>query len=227
VEARVGEPYGVMYGRRYAYDSQGRMVLTSTGLPATNGPIERLGKYDPDWTGGLGSTLSYGGVQLSALVDVRRGGNLYSLTNAYGTRSGVLSNTLRGRETRPDTLEGNGVVMEGVTVTAAGDTVPLRRRLTAQQYHRSLVNISEEFVYDASFVKLREVRLQYAVPARYTGRLGVNGLEMAIIGRNLALWTDVPNVDPETAFNAGNVQGYEYSQFPSARSVGFSLSVTP
>ncbi len=227
VEARVGEPYGVMYGRRYAYDSQGRMVLTSTGLPATNGPIQQLGKYDPDWTGGLGSTLSWRGVQLSALVDVRRGGSLYSLTNAYGTRSGVLSNTLRGRETRPDTLDGNGVVMEGVTVTAQGDTVPLRRRLTAQQYHRSLVNLSEEFVYDASFVKLREVRLQYAVPARYTGRLGVDGLELALIGRNLALWTDVPNVDPETAFNASNVQGYEYSQFPSARSIGFSLSVTP
>ena len=227
VEARVGEPYGVMYGRRYAYDSQGRMVLTSGGFPATNGPIERLGKYDPDWTGGLGSTLSFRGVSLSALVDVRRGGSLYSLTNAYGTRSGVLAGTLRGRETRPDTLEGNGIVMEGVTVNAAGDTVPHRRRLTAQQYHRSLVNISENFVYDASFVKLREVRLQYAVPARLTGRLGVSGVEMAIVGRNLALWTDVPNVDPETAFNAGNVQGYEYSQFPSARSVGFSLSVTP
>lgn len=227
VEARVGEPYGVMYGRRYAYDSQGRMVLTSTGLPATNGPIERLGKYDPDWTGGLGSTLSFRGVSLSALVDVRRGGNLYSLTNAYGTRSGVLEQTLRGRETRPDTLEGNGVVMEGVTVTAAGDTVPHRRRLTAQQYHRSLVNISENWIYDASFVKLREVRLQYAVPARYTGRLGVNGLELAVVGRNLALWTDVPNVDPETAFNAGNLQGFEYSQFPSSKSIGFSLSVTP
>lgn len=227
VEARVGQPYGVMYGRTNAYDSQGRPVLTGTGLPVTNGAIARLGKYEPDWTGGLGSTLSWHGVQLSALLDVRQGGNLYSLTNAYGTRSGVLESTLRGRETRPDTLDGNGIVMEGVTVTTSGDTVPIRRRVTAQQYHRSLVNISENWVYDASFVKLREVRLQYAVPARLTGRLGVSGLEMAVIGRNLALWTDVPNVDPETAFNAGNVQGFEYSQFPSARSVGFSLTVTP
>lgn len=227
VEARVGEPYGVMYGRKYDYDSQGRMVLTSAGLPATTGPIEKLGKYDPDWTGGLGSTLSYRGVQLSALMDVRRGGNLYSLTNAYGTRSGVLAATLRGREERPDTLNGSGIVMEGVTVTSTGDTVPIRRRVTAQQYHRSLTNIHEEFVYDASFVKLREVRLQYAVPARLTNRLRVSGLEMAVIGRNLALWTDVPNVDPETAFNAGNVQGFEYSQYPSARSVGFSVTVTP
>lgn len=227
VEARVGEPYGVMYGRKYAYDSQGRMVLTSAGLPVTNGPIARLGKYDPDWSGGLGSSLSFRGVRLSALLDMRQGGNLYSLTNAYGTRSGVLAQTLRGRETRPDTLEGNGIVMEGVTVTAGGDTVPLRRRVTAQAYHRGLTNIAEEFVYDASFVKLREVRLEYAVPARFTGRLGVSGLDVAIIGRNLALWTDVPNVDPETAFNAGNVQGFEYSQYPSARSVGFSLSVTP
>jgi len=227
VEARVGEPYGVMYGRTYAYDSQGRMVLTSAGLPATNGPIEKLGKYDPDWTGGLTNTLRYRGVQLSAQLDVRRGGSLYSLTNAYGTRSGVLSNTLRGRETRPDTMDGNGIVMEGVTVTSAGDTVPLTRRVTAQSYHRGLVNIAEEFVYDASFVKLREVRLGYTVPERLTRRLGVSGLDVALIGRNLMLWTDVPHVDPETAFNAGNVQGFEYSQLPSARSIGFSLSVTP
>lgn len=227
VEARVGEPYGVMYGRKYVYDSQGRMVLTSAGLPVTNGPIEKLGKYDPDWSGGLGSTLSFRGVQLSALVDVRSGGNLYSLTNAYGTRSGVLARTLRGRETRPDTLEGNGIVMTGVTVTAQGDTVPFSRRVTSQAYHRGLTNIHEEFVYDASFVKLREVRLQYAIPSRVTNRLGVSALQVSVVGRNLALWTDVPNVDPETAFNAGNVQGFEYSQFPSSRSVGFNLTVTP
>ncbi|HEU0077348.1 MAG TPA: hypothetical protein VFQ76_06840, partial [Longimicrobiaceae bacterium] len=80
---------------------------------------------------------------------------------------------------------------------------------------------------DASFVKLREVRLGYAVPQRVARRMRVQGMSLALIGRNLALWTDVPNVDPETAFNAGNVQGFEYSQMPSSRSIGFSLSVTP
>ncbi|HEX2078930.1 MAG TPA: SusC/RagA family TonB-linked outer membrane protein [Longimicrobium sp.] len=226
VEARKGEPYGVMYGRHYVRDSQGNIVVGSNGLPLTSGPIQKLGKYDPDWTGGLSTRLAFRGVELSGLVDVRRGGSLYSLTNAYGRRSGVLAVTVQGRETAHALADGGGLVVPGVRVVN-GDTVPNDIRVTAQAYHRGLVNIAEEHTYDASFVKLREVRLGYAVPQRFARRMRVQGMSLAVIGRNLALWTDVPNVDPETAFNAGNVQGFEYSQMPSSRSIGFSLSVTP
>jgi TonB-linked SusC/RagA family outer membrane protein len=225
-EARVGEPFGVMYGRKYQRDSQGRIVVGTNGLPLTTGPIERLGKADPDWTAGFSTRLAWRGVELSGLLDMRRGGSLYSLTNAYGRRSGVLAETLEGRETAHAIADGGGLIVEGVRVVN-GDTVPNDVRVTAQAYHRGLVNIAEEHTFDASFVKLREVRLGYAVPSRFTRRAGVSALSLAVIGRNLALWTDVPNVDPETAFNASDVQGFEYSQFPSARSIGFSLTVTP
>ncbi len=228
VEARKGEAYGVMYGRKYVRDSQGRVVLGASGLPlnSSSNPIGRLGKYDPDWTGGISNRLSYRGLELGVLVDGRFGGVLYSNTNNYGRRSGVLAESLEGREISPDTMNGSGLVVPGVRVVN-GDTVVNTVRVTAQQYHKSLRDLAEEFTYDATFVKLREVRLGYAVPARLTGRVGVSGLQMALIGRNLALWTDVPNVDPETAFDAGNVQGFEYSQIPSARSIGFSITVTP
>lgn len=227
VQARPGEPYGVMYGRKYVRDSQGRIVVSPTsGLPLSNGPIERLGKYDPDWTGGLSTRLSYRGVALSASMDGRFGGNIFSLTNVYGSRSGVLHETLQGRETAHALAEGGGMVVPGVKVVA-GDTVPNDIRVTAQAYHKSLTNISEHWVYDATFVKLREVRLGYDLPSSFTRRMGVQGLGVALVGRNLALWTDVPNIDPETSFNASNVQGFEYGQLPSARSVGFNISVTP
>jgi TonB-linked SusC/RagA family outer membrane protein len=225
-EARVGEAFGVMYGRRYVRDSQGRIVVGSNGLPLTTGPIERLGQADADWTAGFTTRLAWRGVELSGLLDVRRGGSLYSLTNAYGRRSGVLIQTIEGRETANAIADGGGLIVDGVKVVN-GDTVPNDIKVTAQQYHRGLVNIAEEHTFDASFVKLREVRLGYAVPASITRRMGVSGLSLAVIGRNLALWTDVPNVDPETAFNASDVQGFEYSQFPSARSIGLSLSVNP
>lgn len=228
VEARKGEPYGVMYGRKYVRDSQGRIVVGANGLPLNNSanPIGRLGKYDPDWSGGISNRIRFRGVELNALVDGRFGGSLYSLTNVYGRRSGVLIETLQGRETRPDTLEGNGLVVPGVVVVN-GDTIANTRRVTAQQYHRGLTGLNEEFVYDASFIKLREVRLGYSIPQHLTRRAGVAGLQVALVGRNLALWSDVPNVDPETAFNAGNVQGFEYSQMPSGRSIGFNVTVTP
>ena len=76
-------------------------------------------------------------------------------------------------------------------------------------------------------MKLREVRLGFQVPRDFTDRLRVSRMSVAFIGRNLFLWTDVPNIDPETAFNPGNAQGYEWGQFPSARSFGLSVSLTP
>ncbi len=226
VQARPGQPYGVIYGRKYVRDSKGNIVVGNSGLPLTTGPIERLGKYDPDWTGGLNTRLAFRGAELSVSVDGRFGGSIFSMTNMHGRRSGVLYETLLGRENGNDT----SFVVPGVRVVN-GDTVPNTVRVTAQQYHKSISQtsspISEEWTYDASFVKLREVRLGYAIPGSFTRRMGVSGLSLALIGRNLALWADAPNIDPETAFNASNIQGFEYGQLPSARSVGFNITVTP
>lgn len=224
VEARVGEPYGVMYGRMYVRDDQGRIVVGTNGLPLNSGsnPIGRLGKYDPDWSGGITNRFTYGGLDLSVLLDGRFGGVLYSNTNNYGRRSGVLIESLEGREQS----HGQGMVVPGVRIVN-GQSVENDVVVTAVQYHKSLRDLTEEFTYDATFVKLREVRLGYTLPQRFVSRARVDGVQVALIGRNLALWSDVPNVDPETAFNAGNVQGFEYSQMPSGRSIGFSISVTP
>jgi len=170
--------------------------------------------------------LSFRGLELSALVDTRQGGSIYSLTSAYGRRSGVLIETLNGRETAHLIAEGGGLVVSGVRVVS-GDTVPNNVKVTAQAYHRGLTGLHEQFVFDASFVKLREVRLGYTVPRTLTRRARISGMQVALIGRNLALWSDVPHIDPETAFDATNVQGFEYSQMPSAKSVGFHITVTP
>jgi hypothetical protein len=100
--------------------------------------------------------------------------------------------------------------------------------VTAQAYHRSLGNgLAEQFTYDASFIKLRELRVGYSVPSDWSARFGLSSMRVAVIGRNLWLNTDVPHIDPETGFDASNVQGFEYSQMPSAKSIGFNLSVTP
>jgi TonB-linked SusC/RagA family outer membrane protein len=230
VQARPGEPYGVMYGRRYVRDSQGRVVVSATsGLPLTTGPIERLGKYDPDWTGGLNTRLAWRGVELSASVDGRFGGNIFSMTNMHGRRSGVLYESLRGRETAHALAEGGGLVVPGVKVVN-GDTVPNDIRVTAQAYHKGISSgtpIHEEWLYDATFVKFRELRVGYAVPGSFTRRFGLDGMSVALVGRNLALWAEAPNIDPETAFNASNIQGFEYGQLPSGRSIGFNITVTP
>jgi TonB-linked SusC/RagA family outer membrane protein len=225
VEGRKGERLGNMYGRQYVRDSKGNIVVGSNGVPlnsATN-PVGLLGNYNPDWTGSLTNRLSYKNLDLGVQFDIRQGGAIYSLTNYYGRRSGVLIETLVGRENSADQKD---YVVPGVKVVGK-DTVKNDIPVTAQLYHRNLGGISEAFTYDASFIKLRELRLGYNVPRSITGRWGVSGLRVALVGRDLWLKSDVPHIDPETAFNSGNVQGFEYSQSPTPRSIGISVSVTP
>jgi hypothetical protein len=96
----------------------------------------------------------------------------------------------------------------------------------AQQYHKSFRNINEANVFDASFVKLRELRLGYTLPAAWTGRIGLSTASVALVGRNLwIIHKNVPHIDPETAFNTGNAQGTESLQLPTTRSLGFNVSL--
>lgn len=234
VEARKGEPYGQMYGRLYARDGAGNIVVGSNGNPqnSSSNPVGVVGNYNPDWIGAIGNRFHYGAFDLNVLIDTRQGGTVFSMTNRYGQRSGVLALSLPGREEHDangvpiPTSEGGGLVVPGVMVVA-GDTVPNTIRTAAQSYHRSLSGIAEAFAYDASFVKLREVRLGIEVPRSFTDRLGVAQMSLALIGRNLLLWADIPNIDPETALNSGNAQGFEWGQLPSQRSYGLTVSITP
>jgi outer membrane receptor protein involved in Fe transport len=223
-EARVGEAYGALYGRLYVRDSQGNIVVGSNGLPLNTSanPNGFLGNASPDWTGGLRNRFRYGPLSMHVLFDGQKGGHVYSMTNRYGHRSGVLIETLEGRENSLD----DRMIVNGVKVVGT-DTVPNDIPVTAQAYWRGLGGIAEAHTYEATYVKLREIRLGFQVPADWTRRLRVAAAEIAVTGRNLALWTDVPHIDPETAFNAGNVQGFEYSQIPSPRTIGFSILLTP
>jgi TonB-linked SusC/RagA family outer membrane protein len=224
VEARVGEPYGEMYGRLFARDSDGNIVVGSNGRPlnSSSNPNGSLGNYNPDWTWGFRNDFSYGPFSAHVLLDGQQGGTVYSMTARYGERSGVLIETLEGRENSYE----DGLVVDGVKVVN-GDTVPNDIVTDARSYWRGLSGISEAHAYDATYVKLREVRLGFQVPQAWTSRLGLSEARVALVGRNLVLWTDVPHIDPETAFNAGNVQGFEYAQAPTARTFGFSVVLTP
>jgi outer membrane receptor protein involved in Fe transport len=222
VEAHKGQPYGSFYGSTYVRDGNGDIVVGSNGVPLRDSDPSLLGNYAPDWTGGLRNSFRYKGASLSVLLDTKQGGKVYSLTNSYGVKAGTLIQSLRGRETSWD----QGMVVPGVMVVGT-DSVPNNIVVLAQIYNRQIQPINEEYVYDASFIKLREVTLSYVLPQSLTSRLNVSNATVALIGRNLWLHDNVPNIDPETAFDAGNVQGLEYGQVPTAKSFGFSISVTP
>jgi hypothetical protein len=199
-----------------------------------------LGNYNPDWTGGIQNRFSYGPAELSVLVDGQRGGNVFSVTDWFGEYAGVLESSLRGRENDVGPGVGPlgapnasgvrapigcdpGIIVEGVLPNGSANTYPI----CPVTYFGRNFGIHEASIVDASYIKLREVRLGYRLPSRVVTRFGFSGGNVALIGRNLALWSKAENIDPETAFDASNVQGIEFGQHPTARSIGFSLSIRP
>ena len=232
-EARLGQPYGMMYGQGFLRNEEGKIVVDENGLPIPTTERIPLGTYTPDWSGSLTNTLRYKGLEFSFMLDTRQGGKIFSVTQAFGEYTGVLASTLKGRENYfgPDP-EGSdeivcdpGLVIDGVTESGEPNTV----KVCPDVYYKWLFDarIREPHVYDASYVKLREARLAYTLPQSIVSKTPFSSLTVALIGRNLALWTDVPNIDPETSFDAGNRQGFEFGQLPSPRSFGLSLYVTP
>ncbi|HEU4748084.1 MAG TPA: SusC/RagA family TonB-linked outer membrane protein [Gemmatimonadaceae bacterium] len=221
VEARVGEPYGAIRGYRQRRDEAGNLLVSSTGRPLRETTLSVIGNIQPKWTGGWANQLSVGNLSLNTLLDVRKGGNLYSVTNLFGDYAGVLESSLLGRETDWDSP---GVLVEGLLLDGSANT----RRITAEQYFHSLFRHTEKYVYDAGYVKLREVRVSYNLPEAWANRImGAREASFALTGRNLKMWTNVPNIDPEFAYSSRNDQGIEVNMSPNPRSIGFNLRIVP
>jgi TonB-linked SusC/RagA family outer membrane protein len=221
VEARKGEPYGAIRGYKYERDADGN-ILTSGGFPLSEGGLSVLGNIQPKWTGGWANQFTFGPFAFNTLVDVRKGGQLYSVTNMFGEYAGVLANTVRGRE-----VDWNdpGIVVEGIDVDTGQ---PNTTAITAENYYHGLFGFTERYVYDAGYVKLRELRLSFNLPQSLANRiLGASEASLSLTGRNLKMWTNVPNIDPEFAYSSRNDQGIEVNMSPNPRSIGFNLRIVP
>ncbi|SVD51102.1 uncharacterized protein METZ01_LOCUS403956, partial [marine metagenome] len=224
VEARLGEPYGVFFGNGFLRNADGDLLLNGSGFPQIDPVRKILGNYNPDWIGGIQNRFSYGPIDLSFLVDGQMGGDIFSTTNYWGQYTGVLDSTLRGRET--DWCE-PGIVVDGILPDGSRNGTTASATVCPEDFFHNQFGSQEIAIADASYAKLREVRLGYVLPSSWLNQVGFSGATVSIIGRNLALWAEIDNIDPETAFDASNVQGLEFGQFPTARSIGFSISVSP
>jgi TonB-linked SusC/RagA family outer membrane protein len=237
VQARVGEPYGTLFGSTIARDSATGLPLLYDGYPEYSpGPAGVIGNYNPDWIGSLSNSFRFRNVSLNVLVDGRKGGDIFSVTNMFGLYTGVLEETAEGRCYFPDSgnpdagmpscaADGAGLTVRGVDRTTG--EVMTWTGINPNYYWGGWYGIHEQHVLDGSFVKLREMTLGYAVPQSLTQRMGITGMNVALTGRNLWMWSRTKHIDPETSFDASNAQGFEFGQLPTARSVGFNISVTP
>lgn len=224
IQARPGDTYGSIYGPKFervedeSSPYNGQIVYDQNGLPKISSTLGVLGNYTPDWTGGISNTFTYKGIALSFLIDAKMGGDVYTMTTTWGRYAGVLEETLQGRE--------SGIVGDGVIESGDGTYVPNNISTTAKAFNQRAYSnsVAESSVFDASYIKLRNVSLGYTLPNNLMGRTPFRDVSINVVGRNLAiLYSNVPHIDPETAFSNGNDQGMEFGQLPSATSYGFNI----
>ena len=228
VTAEVGEPYGTIKGRKYLRqnvpaggsdcDATGPIVHDGDGLPLRTGDLCVIGNGTPDLIGGISSSVRWKNLTVGMLFDMRFGGDLFSVTNSAGYDNGLHKNTLQGRA--EGYIVGDGVNQDGQPNTVQANPQDYWSRIGGGY-------IGEEFVYDASFVKLREMQVSYRLPPTLFARTPIKFMSVSLVGRNLfLLYKAVDNLDPESTYNSTNRGlGLEHSGVPQTRSIGLNLNV--
>lgn len=239
MNAMVGQPYGVLFGTDYTYLDGEKVVNKSNGQyikTANNDNI--IGDVNPDWVGGLHNAFTYKNWTLSFLVDMQKGGSIFSLDMYYGLATGLyeetsfindLGNPVRnpiiGNATDGYDPKSGGFINEGVNPDGSPNKTRIRAdRYGAFGYARGLPDIA--FVYDATYFKLREVSLSYKMPVKLLEKTFIRGAEFGFSGSNLwIIFKDLPYADPESGLGAGNLQGFSTGSLPSTRDFGFNVKL--
>ena len=237
INARVGEPYGAIQGTDYVY-RDGKRVVLSTGYYAQTPTSDKvIGNINPEWNAGIQNSIRYKNMNLSFLVDLQQGGDIFSLDMYYGLATGLyaetdfindLGNPVRspvlGSQAAGYDPASGGVILDGVLADGAVNT----RRVPGGDYRLFgyARNPNATFIYDASYVKLREVVLSYNLPRTLLDNSFIRGASVSFVGSNLwIIHKNLPHADPEASQSAGNIQGWQSGVMPSTRNYGFSINL--
>jgi TonB-linked SusC/RagA family outer membrane protein len=233
VFAQVGQPYGYLRGLGVARDSAGHMLLDAGGGLLTKNPDMPFGTSNPDWLAGFRNTFRYGNFTLSVLLDIKKGGLLYSGSYSQMLTNGVLAETLYGRD---DYYKHSVIFGENANELSGGamwdayfaDGTKNTKYGTPQNYEYARPNYAEFVMFDASYVKLRELSAGYNFSPKFLAKTPIKTARVSLVGRNLAiLYRKTPQgIDPEASSTAGNGQGIERGSLPPNAIYGFNINLT-
>lgn len=230
INASLGEPFGMIHGTDYTYNSKGQKLVGANGrYIKTTTSNHDIGNSNPDWIGGINNSFSYKNFSLSFLIDVRQGGSVFSTDMYYGLATGLYPETVftndLGNPVRNTLATGGGFIRPGVNAAGQANTV----RASASNYGAFgySVNPDKAFVYDASYVKLREALIGYTLPDKVIHHMApLKEVTFQLIGRNLwIIHKNLPYSDPEEGLSAGNLQGYQVGAYPTTRTLSFNLKL--
>jgi len=231
INATVGEPYGMIQGTDFTYaDNGGRIVSQTSGrYVASSSSTENLGSYQANFRGGINNRVTWKNLSFSFLVDMQDGGSVFSLDTWYGYGTGTFDRTVGlndlGNPKRLPIDQGGGIINEGVAPDGTPNTTRARYDFYANSEGWAGGTPNALHVYDASFVKLREMSLSYKLNSDvFRGK--IQAMTFTAIGRNLHIFSkNTPYSDPEAGLSSGNVQGYQSGVYPTTRDVGFSVKI--
>lgn len=227
LNATIGQPYGTIRGSDYVYTqstSKGSMEKTvgaNGRYLVSSNSNNVIGNANPDWTGGITNSLRFKNLTFSFLVDTRQGGDIFSLDLYYGMGTGLYPETVQlndlGNPSRDPVASGGGIILPGVKADGSDNDIRRANSEGTLGYRQP----NKGFIYDASFVKLREVAISYALPKNFVSRLRYfKGIDISLTGRNLwIIDKNLPYADPEESISSGNLQGYQSGAYPTTRTI--------
>lgn len=251
IEARPGHAYGDIVGYGFLRDENGKIEVDENGMVLRDDNPKVLGNITPDFSLTYSNTFTFKNLSLYFMIQGKFGGDMFSGTNMYGNGyAGNFEKSLEGRagwyQSEQERIDAGvspenwtptgGYLVEGIYadgksingVDVSGQTNQTYINPYDYYYKLSLwqEEIHEPFIYDASFIKLREVSFTYTLPTKLVTKFKLKGASLGIFGTNLWLiYSKVPNIDPETMLTNGNGQGYELYSYPNPRSIGFRLTI--
>jgi TonB-linked SusC/RagA family outer membrane protein len=229
LNAFVGEYWGLLRGQGYTYldghegdpnyriiDEEGNYEITAN---------KNLGSILPDFTGGWQNSFRYKGFDLGINIDFQKGGRFHSITRMFNNYSGLgfetVGNNDKGNPIRSAIADGGGMKVTGVLA----DGTPHTTYVDPQSAYSGYFGLHERHIYDASYVKIRDVALGYSLPSKTISKTPFQSLRVAFIAKNpWLIHSNVVGFDPsEILPGANNLAFEERSQLPSVRSFGVSL----
>ena len=245
IVAMEGEAYGAILGNKFARNEYGQILVGENGLPKYDTELSVLGNGNHDFNFGWGHTFQWKSLSASMLFDMKFGAEIYCQSEVLATYHGTSTRTLEGRDAwyasedqrvsqNKSVLEWkatggylvDGVIQDGID--ANGN--PIYRKndiyVNPETYWQNVyTNTAEPYIYDASYIKLREISLSYTFGKKYFKNAPIDSISLSAFGRNLWLmWCNLPNIDPESSYNS-NKLGIEYSSLPSRRNFGFGIKI--
>ncbi|MFK7926224.1 MAG: SusC/RagA family TonB-linked outer membrane protein [Bacteroidia bacterium] len=224
--AIAGAPYSALFGTGFQKDDAGNTIIDADGWPLVDPVAKQLGDPNPDWLAGIRNTFTYKGIGISALFDIRQGGDMWCGTCGIIDYFGTSAKS--GEERTITDFVFDGVKEDGSTNTTPVALADEAAGLGAIYWVRyGFGGIGEMSIYDTSWRRLRELTLSYRVPASALANTPLGALSVSVYGRNLWLQTNYPGIDPETNLTgASNGIGLDYFNMPNAKSYGVNLNVT-